>query len=150
MTFVFLRDFAAALDSAPAMEKPRLILPAGVGGPAAEPDEERRISLRYGVSLAAKFLWNGPDGIEQEGQGTTRDVSAIGALIASAAHPAVGNKVEFEIVVRADAIRGTVKLRAQGRVVRTSGDTFAGKCGGFAVLSDGFHLFRGCAESCDD
>lgn len=76
--------------------------------------------------------------------------------------------VELEIVLRVGAARGTLKMRARGRVVRTSRDGFAGKCGGFAVVSDGFHLFRedavdrnlgdplrtaeklGRGESCDD
>lgn len=99
------------------------------------------------MALAARFSWSDPHGLRQQGQGTTRDVSAFGVSVLSAAFPAVGSLIELEIALPRGAAARKLEMQARGRVLRSGSAAADGRRGGFAAVSEGFNLFR--EESAD-
>lgn len=78
-----------------------------------------RHARRYSIAIPAYFWWSSGDRPIRAAQGTTRDISIDGVLVAAAACPPEGARVRLEI--RLPRFRGSgygIKLQGEGRVVR--------------------------------
>lgn len=82
---------------------------------------ELRKATRYSVSAPALYRWQRADGMLQEAQGISRDISDRGVFLLAKDLPPPGVHVELE--VHLPAVAGTsrsAQLYGEGTVVRTS------------------------------
>ena len=91
---------------------------------------ERRRAIRYPLQFPAFFSWEDEQGIAQQGEGHTRNVSENGAFVDAAILPPVGSSVEldFSLPPFPDAER-EMHIRYTGETLRREkteqGDGFA-------------------------
>jgi PilZ domain len=100
---------------------------------------ELRNRVRYRLSAAAFFFWEGPQGHRLSAEGVTRDISVAGAFIYTRTCPPVGATLELEILL-STAPRGgvkTVQIKTEARVIRVE-HSATGE--GFAAVSKDFTL----------
>jgi hypothetical protein len=97
-----------------------MFLPADVAMPFAGAVVDLRKAKRYVMSAAVSFCWDPGNGILQEGQGTTLDVSSRGVFVITESLPRVGGQVELEVYLRSPSRESKlVRFYGEGKVVRT-------------------------------
>ncbi|HXP82785.1 MAG TPA: PilZ domain-containing protein [Verrucomicrobiae bacterium] len=80
-----------------------------------------RKAKRYPMSAAVSFCWDPGNGILQEGQGTTLDVSSRGVFVITESAPRVGGQLELEVYLKSPSPESKlVRFHGEGKVVRTS------------------------------
>jgi hypothetical protein len=78
-----------------------------------------RKARRYAMSATVSFYWDRGDGILQEGQGATRDVSSRGVFVVTDAAPRVGGQLELELYFKSPGRESKlVRFRGEGKVIR--------------------------------
>jgi hypothetical protein len=103
---------------------------------------ERRLSLRYPLRVEAIFAWDDEMGQHRERHGHTRDVGRKGAFIFATECPPSGAVVALSVFLPASSREtGTMRIEAQGRVVRAEAEVGAAAGGGFAVSHQSVNLF---------
>jgi len=83
---------------------------------------ELRKARRYRLSVPAFYCWERADGILQEAQGITRDISSRGVFILGDALPPAGAHLELNVYL--PSLSGTprsVQLNGEGAVLRAGG-----------------------------
>ena len=102
---------------------------------------ELRSAIRYRLTAPVVFTWRGSSNDRVQGEGVTRDVSKSGAFILTPSCPPAGAVVRMEILFSSFRAAGrSLKLVAQGRVVRVEHPSVSAQDGGFAVDSEGFEI----------
>jgi hypothetical protein len=102
---------------------------------------EVRASVRYWFGVPATFWWVGPSGGRLCGEGITRDISVTGAYILTAVSLPANMALHLEVMLTApDGVGNSVKLAAEGRVVRIEHPRKEGERGGFAISGTGFDI----------
>lgn len=96
---------------------------------------ERRQNRRYRLRAPVGFSWQTDDGVEEQAQGSTRDISLSGIFVLTPLTLHVGTIVRLEVALPPLQASGQgTKLRSQGRVLRQDH-------AGFAAFADiGFRL----------
>jgi len=100
---------------------------------------ELRNRVRYRLSAAAVFSWEGPQRNRLSAEGVTRDISVAGAFIFTRTCPPVGAVLVLEIFlapVHRSGIR-TVQIKTEAKVIRVEHSAAAE---GFAAVSQDFTL----------
>ena len=82
-------------------------------------DLELRHATRYPLAAPVTFRWPTSQGWVRAGQGTTRDISSDGVMVAAGACPPVGVHIQLTVFLpRREASGHAVKLHGEGIVVR--------------------------------
>jgi len=95
-----------------------------------------RKNVRYQLQVLAVFRWRDrKEGDEHRVEGRTRDISINGAFISAPVCPPVGVTVQVDMVLATipNSLR-SLRLNAQGLVLRSEQSTSEGGTEGFAVL----------------
>jgi hypothetical protein len=102
--------------------------------------EERRKVIRYRLSVPVVFSWASARRDRFRGEGSTRDISAVGAYILTPTSPPVDAEVMVEIMLSAPL--GTNKAWITGlmRVQRVTHERSKHGQSGFSVVGEGFEL----------
>ena len=90
--------------------------------PRTGAEVDLRKAKRYPLSALVLFCWKRVDGILQEGEGTTRDISIRGVFIVAQSPPPPGVLLELDVYL--SSLSGTpksVQLHGEGKVIRVSG-----------------------------
>jgi len=108
---------------------------------ASGDDVELRKLTRYRLGVPAFFSWLDQRGLSQQGEGTTRDISAGGVFLFANTLPPVGSAIRFEISLPPlpGAVR-SLRIEAEGRVLRIEPAAGGKGRSGFAAVSEGFVL----------
>lgn len=78
-----------------------------------------RQTNRYLLTCPANYRWLSPDGLEQIGTGTTRDLGVRGVFVRSDRIPAVGTQIDISIALpNCEDTRYGMRLRGMGKVLR--------------------------------
>lgn len=102
---------------------------------------ELRAAIRYRLTATALFSWPGLGANRLEGEGVTRDVSTAGAFVLTAGCPPIGSIVKMRILLPSFRFADqSLKLVAEGRVVRVERPAQGGESNGFAIVSEGFEI----------
>jgi hypothetical protein len=104
---------------------------------------ERRTAIRYRLSVPVVFSWEGMRGDRFQGEGSTRDISAVGAYILTPTSPPVDATLQVEIML--SAVFGPRKARIRGRmrVQRVKHEVTKYGQSGFSVVGEWNELFAG-------
>lgn len=94
-----------------------------------------RKSMRYPLEVPVSFSWTDENGIEQKGEGSSRDVSETGTYVFASGCPPTGADVELRLVVAARDAPRVLNMEFEGRVLRVERLAAAQARCGFAVLS---------------
>jgi|ERR1700687_737439 len=79
-----------------------------------------RRAKRYPMSAAVTFCWDPGEGVLQEGQGMTLDISSCGVFVITDVVPRAGGRLELEIDLRPTGRNSRlVRFHGEGIVVRT-------------------------------
>src|ERR1700683_2912640 len=82
-------------------------------------DVELRQSRRFRLLAPAFFLWERPDGLLQEGEGSIRDISYRGVFITGDEAPPIGAHIDVDVYLPSlGAGSGAINLHGEGTVVR--------------------------------
>jgi hypothetical protein len=96
---------------------------------------ELRQNKRYRLGAPVSFFWESREGAIGAGEGHTRDISVAGVFILTAGLIPEGSVVRMEVTLPPLHAKGQrVRLRTQGRVVRTEDNGFA------AIANMGFRM----------
>jgi hypothetical protein len=96
---------------------------------------ELRQNKRYRLSAPVSFLWESRDGAVGAGEGHTRDISIAGVFILTSGLIPEGSVVRMEVSLPPANVKGQrIRLRTQGRVIRTEDNGFA------AIAHMGFRM----------
>jgi len=108
---------------------------------ASGDDVELRKLTRYRLGVPAFFSWLDQRGLSQQGEGTTRDISAGGVFLFANTLPPVGSAIRFEISLPPlpGAVR-SLRIEAEGRVLRIEPAAGGKGRSGFAAVNEGFVL----------
>jgi hypothetical protein len=104
---------------------------------------ERRKAIRYRLSVPVVFNWEGSRRERFQGEGSTRDISAVGAYILTPTSPPVNAPVNVEIMI--SALFGPTKVRIKGsmRVQRVKHERTKYGQSGFSVVGEWRELLAG-------
>jgi len=103
---------------------------------------ERRECTRYRLACQVRFSWKNEEQERFHGRGITRDISARGAFILSAACPPAAATVHLKILIAPDPPDApSARLRGDAQVLRVEQATGGQEQGGFAVVTKGFALW---------
>jgi hypothetical protein len=97
---------------------------------------ERRRAIRYPLQLQGSFSWKDENGIVQQGEGQTRDVSEKGAYVEAAILPLIGSSVELHFSL--PSVPGAERkmyVQLTGETRRLEGTEQVEHSGGFAITS---------------
>lgn len=94
-----------------------------------------RKSMRYPLKVPVSFSWKDENGIEQKGEGSSRDVSETGTYVLASGCPPTGTDVELKLVVAARDAPRVLNMEFEGRVLRVERHAAAQAECGFAVSS---------------
>lgn len=102
--------------------------------------------IRYRLSVPVVFSWMSAQGNRFRGEGSTRDISAVGAYILTPTSPPVDAAVKVEIMV--SAVIGSTKARIKGRmrVQRVKHEVTKSGKSGFSVVGRWDELSAGLKE----
>ena len=104
---------------------------------------ERREQTRYGVHARVKFEWT-DDGISQQGQGITKDISTKGMFIYSEVSPPAKADLRVDVLFNEESpVNTNLQMRALGLVIRIEPSIAGGTGQGFAILNRSYHLYNG-------
>ena len=109
------------------------------------PMANARKTVRYRLQVLAVSRWKDKkNGDEQSVEGRTRDISTSGAFIYARACPPEGVTVKVDMVLAtiANSAR-SLRLNAEGRVVRSEQPTSGEGTRGFAVLLERVLMYGG-------
>ena len=97
---------------------------------------ELRKAVRYALQVPTVFVWRDDNGIEKRVEGRTRDISTMGAYVIARVCPPEGAMVKVDMLLAsvADSPR-SLRLNAQGKVVRADRPADEETPGGFALLT---------------
>jgi hypothetical protein len=107
------------------------------------PDQkmEARASVRYRFGTPAVFSWEGQSGGRLKGEGITRDISVGGAYILTPTCPPPKVVIQLEIFLTSPGTTGrSLRIAAEGRVLRVEHPAKGKARGGFAVASESFEI----------
>jgi hypothetical protein len=90
-----------------------------------------RASIRFPLEAPVTFSWRDENGSHQHGEGSSRDISEVGAFVFAVVCPPVGSGVELRIPL--EGLPDTTRIDLAGRVIRIEQDD-DGKGSGFAVF----------------
>ena len=98
---------------------------------------EMRREIRYRLDAPALFFWENAFHRRLQGDGTTRDVSVLGAFIATSTCPPVKTPVQVELILPSlSGMKTEIRIRGEARVIRVE-NSWGGQGGnGFAVVRD--------------
>jgi hypothetical protein len=104
---------------------------------------ERRKAIRYRLSVPVVFSWENSRRDRFQGEGSTRDISAVGAFILTPTSPPVDAAVNVEIMI--SALFGPTKVRIKGtmRVQRVKHEVTKHGQSGFSVVGEWIELYAG-------
>jgi hypothetical protein len=97
---------------------------------------ERREQIRFGIHAVVDFEWLDGEGVRQQGQGLTRDISSKGLFIYSDFQPPA--KADLQVEVFFDSVTGAntnLQLRIKALLLRGEPATRQGERHGFALLN---------------
>jgi hypothetical protein len=98
---------------------------------------EMRRELRYRLDAPALFFWENTFHRRLQGEGTTRDVSVLGAFIATPTCPPVQSPVQVELILPSLAgMKTEIRIRGEARVIRVEHSRGGQGENGFAVVRD--------------
>jgi hypothetical protein len=105
---------------------------------------ERREQTRYGLRALVGFEWMDTEGVPQQGQGFTRDISPMGMFIHSDSQPPAKADAQVEVSLHSvvHAVTG-LRMRAKGLVIRVEPPTSPGIRRGFAIPNRSCKLHHG-------
>ena len=102
----------------------------------SEPMETRR-ELRYRLEVPALFTWQSANHKCFQGEGSTRDISALGAFIVTSTCPPPETPVQVEVVLPSLTGRKSgIRIRGEARVIRIEHPTGGRRENGFAVARE--------------
>jgi len=93
-----------------------------------------RATIRFPLQAQVSFWWTDENGIRQQGEGSSRDVSELGAFLYADACPPVGSIVNLRIDL--EGLPDTTGIDVEGRVIRIDKVQNGKGSSGFAVLRD--------------
>ncbi len=103
---------------------------------------ERRECTRYRLACQVRFSWANEQQERFHGRGVTRDISARGAFILTAACPPDAATVHLKILIAPDPPDApTARLRGDAQVLRVEQVPGGQGQSGFAVVTKGFALW---------
>ena len=103
---------------------------------------ERRECTRYRLACQVRFSWANEQQERFHGRGVTRDISARGAFILTAACPPDAATVHLKILIAPDPPDApTARLRGDAQVLRVEQAPGGQGQSGFAVVTKGFALW---------
>jgi hypothetical protein len=95
---------------------------------------ELRRELRYRLDVPAVFCWENGRRRNLRGEGTTRDISVLGAFIMSSTCPPVETPVQLIVVLPAlNGKKSAIQIIGEARVIRVEQPPGANE-NGFAVV----------------
>lgn len=97
---------------------------------------ERRKAIRYRLIVPAVFSWESSEHDRFQGEGSTREISAIGAYILTPTTPPVDAPVNVEIMISTLFGPIKVKIKGQMRVQRVKHAVAENEQGGFSVVGE--------------
>ena len=98
---------------------------------------EMRRELRYHLDVPALFSWQSESHKHFQGEGTTRDLSALGAFIMTSTCPPPRTQVQVEVVLPSLTGRKSgVRIRGEARVIRVEHPAGGHGESGFAVARE--------------
>lgn len=96
-----------------------------------------RGELRYELNAQANYSWEVADHGRVRGEGVTRDLSIVGAFVATSTCPPVQTTVRVEIALPSlPGMRTKIRLTGEARVVRVEHASEGRGENGFAILKD--------------
>jgi hypothetical protein len=102
--------------------------------------EERRKVIRYRLSVPVVFSWASARRDRFRGEGSTRDISSIGAYILTPTSPPVDAEVNVEIMLSAPLGTNKAWITGKVRVRRVTHENTKHGQSGFSVVGQGFEL----------
>ncbi|HVB57634.1 MAG TPA: hypothetical protein VNE63_14595 [Candidatus Acidoferrales bacterium] len=101
------------------------------------PREHRKV-VRYALQARVVFSWVDRDGVTQQGQGCTRDISTRGAYVHCSGWPHQGASIAMSIYIPLLMEEGRfLRIQTEGCVMRVEPAIgVVGECGGFSVQTD--------------
>ena len=98
---------------------------------------EMRRELRYRLGAPALFFWQSAHHRRLRGEGSTRDVSVLGAFIVTATCPPVETPVQVELVLPSPmGTKTDIRIRGEARVIRVEHPSGGQGENGFAVVRE--------------
>jgi len=98
---------------------------------------EMRRELRYRLDVPALFSWQSARHKHLHGEGTTRDLSALGAFIVTSTCPPPETPVQVEVVLPSLTGRNSgIRIKGEARVIRVEHPSGGHREDGFAVVRD--------------
>ena len=97
---------------------------------------ERRQAIRYRLNVPVVFSWESSQRDRFQGEGSTRDISAVGAYILTPTTPPVDAPVNVEIMISALFGPIKVKIKGQMRVQRVKHAMAEHEQSGFSVVGE--------------
>jgi hypothetical protein len=89
--------------------------------PLAGVELDLRKAKRYSMSATVSFCWIPGDGVLQEGQGITADISSRGVFVITDLALRAGDHLELDVYLQAPGAESrSVHFHGEGRVVRTT------------------------------
>lgn len=108
----------------------RNVTPAGLRA------ESRRAAVRFNLRTEITFCWL-DHGFSRHGKVRTRDISTQGVYVLCSTSPLIGTTVALNIEIPALPGRSKfLRIKIEGRVVRTESAGATGERCGFAVKND--------------
>jgi PilZ domain len=90
-----------------------------------------RATIRFPIQAPVAFWWTDENGNSQLGEGSSRDISELGAFVFAAACPLVGTRVGLKI--RLEGPPDTKGIDLEGSVIRVEQPADGKGSSGFAV-----------------
>jgi hypothetical protein len=95
-------------------------------------------ATRYGLTASVLFSWAGQEPHWLQGEGVAHDVSTAGAFLLTSL---TGSRIKMQILLPSFLLADqSLKLVAEGRVVRVEHPAHDVESSGFAIVSEGFAI----------
>jgi hypothetical protein len=108
---------------------------------------ERRRLTRYILRLPVHFEYLGRDGVRDEGNGFTREISLQGVYVYTESLPPADAEIDLDIYFTSLLeTNKNVKFMAKAKVIRLEPSAVDERTGGFASVTGYFTLFNGVAH----
>jgi len=105
---------------------------------------ERRKLTRYILRLPVHFGYLNRDGVREEGEGFTREISLQGVYVYAESLPPADAEIDLEIYFTSlQETDKNLKFMAKAKVIRLEPRTLDGRTGGFASITGYLTLFKG-------
>jgi hypothetical protein len=108
---------------------------------------ERRKQIRFVLRAPVYFLWKNRDGVVQEGQGFTRDISFRGAYIYTESQPPKDAEIDIDILLPwLPGEHSTVHMSGKAKVIRVETIAIDEHSGGFVAEAESYALHHGATN----